>query len=263
MNTSILISMVKGEAMNEKEYKKIIHLPEPLIPGKMPLEETIQKRRSVRNYKKYHLNLNEISQILWAAQGITGRHGFRTVPSAGALYPLEVYILTGDDENTGAGIYRYIPGKHSLELKRTGDKRDELYNYSLNQGAVKQASAVIIICAVFKRTTSRYGDRGIRYVFMEAGHAAQNIALQSVALGLGSVPIGAFNDRDVKKMLGLSDDEISEHEGAYFALKNAIKKGIIYPVKLTKVVPVSRPDVVVAEAGMIVLIPAPVLEKVG
>lgn len=184
----------------------IIKLPEPKYDGSISLEKAILERRSVRDYKKDPLTLPEISQILWAAQGITGA-GYRTAPSAGALYPLEIYIVAGKVDLLPAGIYKYGPRKHELYSVAKGDGRTDLCNAALGQLSIKRAAAVLVISAVYERTSAKYGDRGIRYVHMEAGHAAQNISLQAVALGLGTVVIGAFRDDEVKKVVRMPDDE--------------------------------------------------------
>jgi SagB-type dehydrogenase family enzyme len=157
-------------------------------------------RRSVRSYKDDRLDLSEISQILWSAQGITSPRRFRTAPSAGALYPLELYVIAGNVKNLSPAIYKYQPGKHVLIKIVAGDLRSELSRAAL-------APAVLLFCAVFERTTGKYGRRGIRYVHMEVGHAAQNVCLQAIALGLNTVVIGAFRDTDVKKIANLADDE--------------------------------------------------------
>ncbi len=180
---------------------KEIKLPEPKIKGNVSVEETLNKRRSVREFKKDNLSLEQLSQLLWAAQGITEkRRGFRTAPSAGALYPMEVYLLTPD------GFYHYIPASHSLVIIDQKDLRHSLSEAALSQDSVAQAGADFVICAVYNRITVRYGERGIRYTHIEAGHIAQNIHLQAIALGLGSVPIGAFDDGAVKELLDLPED---------------------------------------------------------
>jgi len=177
---------------------KEIKLPQVKIKGNVSVEETLNKRRSVREFKKDNLSLEQLSQLLWAAQGITEkRRGFRTAPSAGALYPMEIYLLNPD------GLYRYIPASHSLEDVDQKDLRRSLSEAALLQNSVVQAQVDFVICAVYDRITVRYGERGIRYAHIEAGHIAQNIHLQAVALGLGSVPIGAFDDGAVKKLLNL------------------------------------------------------------
>lgn len=177
-----------------------IKLPEPRRKGKLSVEEAILRRRSVREFGSGEITLEELSQILWAAQGITGEewgYELRSVPSAGALYPMEIYAATGE------GVYRYLPEKHSLEQVRKGDVREELYGASLHQDFIKDAPVVIVIAAVFERTKSKYGERGTRYVYVEAGHVSQNIYLQCESLGLGTVAVGAFYDKEVQKTLKL------------------------------------------------------------
>ena len=174
-----------------------IQLPKPIFDGNKSLEACIYERESVRRYKDESIELEKISQILWATQGKKGKK--RTVPSAGATYPLEIYITL---KNKGFNHYNY--NKHVLELISEEDLTHDLTEASWNQMFIAEAFLNIIICAEYSRTTQRYGERGIRYVYMEVGHCAQNIHLQAVALGLVSVPIGAFNDKDVKEVLGLS-----------------------------------------------------------
>ena len=185
---------------------KKITLPEPRYDSKVSIEMTLLKRRSVRSYKTDPLTIAEISQLLWSAQGLTASR-YRTAPSAGALYPLEVYVAAGNVSGLDAGLYKYYPHNHQIAMTITGDKRPELCRAGLNQGSIRSASAVMIFCAVFERVTGSYGKRGIQYVHMEAGHAIQNACLQAISLGLGSVIIGAFNDDDVKSIMHLEHGE--------------------------------------------------------
>ncbi len=176
-------------------------------------------RRSVREYKDEPVSLAEVSQLLWAAQGVTGPGGERTAPSAGALYPLEVYVVAGKVSGIGPGVYKYIPGKHVLELVSEGDKRAELGNVASSQPSIKDAALDIVIAGVYERTTGKYSSpvrdeltgshypRGVGYVYMEAGHVAQNVCLQAVSLKLGTVTIGAFSDDDVKSVTGMPVNE--------------------------------------------------------
>lgn len=186
----------------------LVALPAPDTGGGMPLETTLSKRRSIRKYKNSKLTLTEVSQLLWAAQGITSKRGFRTAPSAGALYPLELYVAAGHVQGLEAGIFHYRPQKHALESIEKGDQRAALARAALGQQPVRQAPVVFIFAAVPGRTAAKYGQRGMRYVLQEAGHAAQNLCLQAVALELGSVVIGAFSDEDVARSLKLKDDEV-------------------------------------------------------
>lgn len=184
-----------------------VRLPQPRTDSDFSVEETLLKRRSVRSFKDGPLTLSEISQLLWAAQGITSSNGLRTAPSAGALYPLEVYIIAGNVKDLPDGIYNYMPYEHGLVKVAEGDRRDELCTAALGQTSVRNAPAIIVFSAVYERITVKYGERGIQYTHMEAGHAAQNVLLQSVSLGLGTVVIGAFHDEAVKKVLKLSGRE--------------------------------------------------------
>lgn len=185
----------------------IISLPKPKQKSHISLEETLSKRRSVREYSSEALTISEVSQLLWAAQGITdGRNG-RTAPSAGALYPLFVYLVAGNVKNLGAGIYKYEPYKHQLLKIKDGDTRDSLAKASLGQPWVREAPVSMVITAIYEITTRKYGERGVRYVHIEVGHVAQNILLQATALDLGAVPVGAFNDPEIRKILNLKENE--------------------------------------------------------
>lgn len=177
-------------------------LPAPPAAGAMSLEEALARRRSVREFASGALTLAEASRLAWAAQGVTEPER-RTAPSAGATYPLEVYLVAGDVKNLAAGVYRYLPGLHRLEAVADGDIRLPLAAAAVGQQWVSRAALVVVIAAVFERTTARYGKRGERYVHMEAGHAAQNLLLQATALGLGATPVGAFNDAEVARLLHL------------------------------------------------------------
>ena len=181
---------------------KFIDLPKPKTKGTVSVEETIAKRRSKRSYSSKALSNEQISQLLWSVQGITDEgKGLRAAPSAGALYPLEVYLVKED------GLYHYVPKGHKLELMKPEDLRPGLAKASWGQDFISQAPISIVICAVYSRVTSKYGLRGSRYVEIEVGHAAENIHLQAVALGLGSVPAGAYSDEAVSRLLELPKNE--------------------------------------------------------
>jgi len=184
-----------------------IKLPSPRHESNVSVEEALLKRRSIRDYSNKPLTLQEVSQLLWAGQGITDPRGLRTAPSAGATYPLETYLVVGAVEGLDRGVYRYNPEGHKLIKVIDGDLRTELVAAALGQDWVKDAAINIVFAAVYERTTRRYGDRGIKYVHMEAGHAAQNVYLQAVALKLGTVVVGAFYDEQVKKVLSLPKGE--------------------------------------------------------
>ncbi len=184
-----------------------VKLPLPRLSSERPLESVLRERRSVRDYSPQPMTRSELAQLLWAAQGLTGAEGLRTTPSAGALYPLEVYAVIGDVGGLPRAIYHYRPDRHDLIVVKEGDCRRELAAAALGQEYVEAGTAVIALAAVYERTTQTYGDRGIRYVHMEVGHAAQNVWLQATALGLGAVVVGAFEDGPVKRVLGLAPDE--------------------------------------------------------
>lgn len=180
---------------------KKIKLPPPNLKDVGSLEDIINKRRSTRSFKPYKISLQEISQLLWAAYGISDKKNYlRTTPSAGATYPLEIYFLIE------GGVFHYLPLEHSIELIIKDDLRKELARFSLEQNFISEASIDILICAVYERTTLFYGERGYRYVFIEVGHCAQNISLQAISLGLDSVCVGAFNDEKLKQLLQLPKD---------------------------------------------------------
>lgn len=205
MISLLVIPSVIGDESNSRNEP--IKLPEPKYDSKISVEKSLLKRRSIRDYKDQPLTLTEISQLLWAAQGITGPMGLRTAPSAGALYPLEIYIVAGDVKDLTDGIYKYIPQRHELICIRKVDSRSELCAAALGQPWIKEAAAVIVFSAVYERTTKKYGERGIRYVHIETGSAVQNVYLQAVSLNLGTVAIGAFVDDEVKRILNMKPEE--------------------------------------------------------
>jgi SagB-type dehydrogenase family enzyme len=173
-----------------------LKLPNPLLKGTKSLEECIYERESVRKYQDKEIEIDKISQILWAAQGKKGQK--RTVPSAGATYPLEIYVTLKNK-----GYFHYDFKNHVLELITEANICENLAKESWNQKFIEEAYMNILICADYSRTTQRYGERGIRYVYMEVGHCAQNIHLESIAMGLVSVPIGAFQDDAVREVMKL------------------------------------------------------------
>ena len=189
------------------DVQPVISLAAPRYNSDVSLEETLLRRRSTRDYTEQALTLKELSQLLWASQGVTDPRGLRTAPSAGALYPLEVLILVGNVEGLEAGLYRYRPQTHSILKVLSGDRRGELAEAALGQKWVGSAAIDIVVTAIHERTTGKYGDRGIRYVHIEVGHAAQNLCLQATALKLGVVTVGAFHDDRVSQILNLPQEE--------------------------------------------------------
>lgn len=177
----------------------VVDLAEPRTRGSVSVEEAILRRRSERAFASDSLTPAALSQLLWAAQGITGPRETRAAPSAGALYPLDLYVVSA------AGIGHYAPEEHRL---LTADDRDArpMLELAAGQPAVGEAPAVIVLTAVFDRLRPQYGARAERYAALEAGHVAQNVLLEAVALGLAAVPVGAFDDEAVKGCLGLPPD---------------------------------------------------------
>jgi SagB-type dehydrogenase family enzyme len=187
----------------------ILKLPKPRTKGLVSVEEAIAVRRSVREFSPTPISLEDLSQLLWAAQGVTEpESGGRSAPSAGATYPLEIFVFVkqGGVKEVEAGVYRYRPLDHSLIKVASEDRVRALMEAALYQEFICEAAVNIVIAARYERTTARYGGRGVRYVHIEVGHVGQNIGLEAVSLGLGSVMVGAFNDGLVKKLI----DEAAE-----------------------------------------------------
>ena len=185
-----------------------IKLPPPRLTSGTSVEEAISKRRSVRQYKDSSLSLSDLSQLLWAAQGITDTaRGLRTAPSAGALYPLEVYAVVGNVTGIAPGIYKYLCLTHELRTISLGDARKELAAAALGQGAITQAAVDIVWTAVYERCAKKYQERAELYVPIEVGHSAENVFLQATALNLGAVVMGAFYEDKVQAVLKSPKDE--------------------------------------------------------
>lgn len=191
--------LLKGGVLAVKDIK----LPDPDTKGKMPLETAMHLRRSARSFVDKSLTIKQVSQLLWAAQGITDdTNGFRSAPSAGALYPLTLYVAKND------GCFEYVPETHSMRMVSNKDMRDGLASAALGQSSISEAAADIVITADYRITELKYGGRAERYVLLEAGHAAQNILLEAAALGLSGVPVGAFNDNKIKEVINTEKDPV-------------------------------------------------------
>ncbi len=204
----VLAVCIGGLTMVEHDgYAEGIALPAPSRSSSISVETALQERRSIREYRNAPMTIAEVSQLLWAAQGITNPYGYRTAPSAGALYPLEVYLVAGHVTDLPAGVYKYRPHPHTLVTITEGDVRAQLASAALGQSAVRDCAMVLVLAAVYERTTAKYGRRGVRYVHMEVGHAAQNVYLQAITLELGTVFIGAFSDDRVKDVLKMPHAE--------------------------------------------------------
>ncbi|MCS7258309.1 MAG: SagB/ThcOx family dehydrogenase, partial [candidate division WOR-3 bacterium] len=178
------------------------------LKSEMSLEEALSIRRSVRQYKKEPLTLNDVSQLLWAAQGQTTGWGGKTAPSAGAIYPLTVYLVVGEVIDLTPGVYRYLSNTHELEKISSKDVRKELAEAAWNQEYIQNAPINIVVAANYDKMIKRYGKRGVRYVDNEVGHVGQNVQLQGEALGLGSVIIGAFEDSAARSVLGIKEEVV-------------------------------------------------------
>jgi len=195
------------DKMASSKTETAIALPSPQHDGKVSLEAALLNRRSVREFSTEPLTLADLSQLLWAGQGITDPRGFRTAPSAGALYPLQLHAVVGNAASIEPGIFRYDPQRHQMLRTVEGDRRPALAAASFGQFCVQNGPLSIVVTAIPKRLAPKYGDRAERYAFMEAGHAAQNILLQAVSLDLAAVPVGAFRDDELAKALDLPEGE--------------------------------------------------------
>lgn len=190
---------------------KRIPLPGPIAAGGPPLWQTIRSRRSRRRYAARPIPLEAIAQLAWAAQGETGRvrgEARRAAPSAGALYPLETHVAVGISDGIAPGLYRYAPDAHALEPRAGGDLRSAIAQAAIGQEMFLEAGVIFLWTAVLRRTREKYGDRAVRYIHLEAGHAAQNVALAAEALGLAACHAGSFDDAEIARLLGV--DGITE-----------------------------------------------------
>ncbi|MDH3667532.1 MAG: SagB/ThcOx family dehydrogenase [Paracoccaceae bacterium] len=185
----------------------LITLPQPSTNGGLTLEQAIAHRRSVREFEGGSVSLAQLGQLLWAAQGVTHPRGLRAVPSAGALYPLELYAIAADSGDIEAGVYHYRPDRHGLDRLVEGDFRSRFAAAALRQTWIERASVILVVVAVHARTMAKYGNRGRRYVAIEAGHCAQDIYLQAVSLELGATEVGAFSDAAVSRLLRLPEGQ--------------------------------------------------------
>lgn len=187
------------------QAETLVSLPAPSRQGGLTVAEAIQKRRTIRRFATRPLSQEQVGQVLWAAYGITDPRGLRAAPSAGALYPLDVYLVVGERQVPGlaAGVYQYLPEKHALRKIRDGEQRRAAARASLHQMWVAEAPVLVLITGEYRRCQVKYGHRGVRYTLMEAGHVGQNIFLQAEALGLGAGIVGAFDDAALAQTLGL------------------------------------------------------------
>ena len=190
-----------------KEQPREVVLPAARRDRGLALEKALSERRSAREFTAAALRLTDIAQLLWAAQGVTAPDGCRTAPSAGALYPLEALLVAIRVEELLSGTYRYDGATHRLVRTSGEDCSAELARAAYGQTWLRDAGVIVVLTGIEGRTRRKYGERGVRYVHMEAGHAAQNILLQAVSLGLGAAVVGAFDDEQVRTVLALDAAE--------------------------------------------------------
>jgi SagB-type dehydrogenase family enzyme len=191
----------------QQMQRQPIQLPRPRLKSGVSFEKVLGERRSVREYSSEALTIENVSQLLWSAQGVTRPDGWRTAPSAGATFPLELYLVAGNVNGLAQGLYRYRTDQHKLIQLGNKDLRADLAAAAPGQEWMKESAIIIVIAAIYDRATRKYGQRGIRYAHMEVGHAAQNVYLQAVSLNLGTTLVGAFDDKRVKEVLKLPSDE--------------------------------------------------------
>jgi len=216
-NSNTSESKASSNVLTKIEGSQLTYtLPAPKTDGGMSVEKALSDRRSRRNFKDRAISAQQLSQLLWAAYGVTLprlnvsslRGGLRTTPSAGATFPLEIYAIIGNVEGIEPGVYRYISDENKIVRVVKGDVRSALRKAALGQRMISEAPLSVFYSAVFERTTAAYGQRGIKYVYMEIGHSAQNVYLQAEALGLGTCAIGAFTDDRVRQILNLPKNEV-------------------------------------------------------
>lgn len=196
----------KPEPIKEYNGTLLVSLPTDVNYSKLSLDVALKVRRSVRRYATTPLSLEQLSYLVWAANGVQRvEEGFvyRTAPSAGALYPIETYVLVNNVIGVSKGIYHYRVMDHALETLRPGEYAKDLAEAAMGQSSCNNCAFAFIWTAVFQRATWKYGDRAYRYVYLDAGHIAENVALTAAAMGLGSCPIGAMFDDEVNEIVGV------------------------------------------------------------
>lgn len=203
------VMAASGDNGNLKpDASKAIKLPEPRTDGGISVEKALKERRSIRSFKDQALTLEEVSQLLWAAQGITDDKGHRTAPSAMEAYPLEIYLLADNVTGLASGVYHYSPEGHNLIAMVQSSRLDELYGSSSGREAwIKSSPAIFIITGVFERLNRVMGQDSSRYVYVEAGTAAENLLMEVVSLGLASTYTAGFDANRTEELLGLSKGE--------------------------------------------------------
>jgi SagB-type dehydrogenase family enzyme len=206
------LMMILGILLNPPggEGAETVKLPPPAPQGAVSVAEALKARRTVRRFASRPMALAQVAQILWAADGLSDPRGLRTAPSAGATYPLELYLVVGERGVTGLnpGVYRYLVAEHALLPTVTGDLRAQVARASLHQSWMAEAPVLVVIAAAYHRCTARYGGRGVMYTHMESGHVGQNVFLMAEALGLGAGIVGAFEDQGLSGVLQLPKEQV-------------------------------------------------------
>lgn len=194
--------------MSTPSAREPVALPKPKIRAGATLEYALATRRARRTFSDEPIALAQLAQLLWAAQGVTGDYDLRTAPSAGALHPLRLYVVAGRVAGLPVGIYRYRSATHDLEPVAAGDGRAELIAATSSQECLGEGAVDLVIAADPRPTTAKYGERGLRYLYLEAGHVSQNVYLQATALGLAVTSVGAFDDEAMARAAHLAAGEI-------------------------------------------------------
>jgi len=202
----------KPETYKKYPSAKKIPLSKDFPTQVLPLTEVLRKRRSTRSFLSKPLSLNTLSFLLWASTGVQRKeHGydFRTAPSAGALYPIETYLIANNVRDLKKALYHYNIHAHTLEELKVGDFAEELAYAALGQKICVDAPVVLVWTAIFERSKWKYRQRAYRYVYLDAGHIAQNLALSATSIGLGTCQVGAFFDDEINQVLGVDGLEES------------------------------------------------------
>jgi SagB-type dehydrogenase family enzyme len=206
LQRSVVVALIlacAGASAAPTDDSAIVALPKPATAGSVSLEQALASRRSIREFAKAPLSPAEIGQLLWATQGVTDTvRGLRVAPSAGALYPLELYVAKED------GLFRYVSQRHALIRVQSGDSRPAIAKAAHGQAVVREAPVLIVITAVVDRTKAKYGSRAERYATLEAGHAAQGLLLEATALKLGATVVGAFDDDALRAVVAAGKGEL-------------------------------------------------------
>jgi SagB-type dehydrogenase family enzyme len=210
MGSLIMVMMGLLFSTNSASGADLVKLAPPSYKGTVSVEEALKARRTVRQFANRGLDLKQVSQLLWGADGLSDPRGLRTAASAGATYPLEIYLVAGERgvANLPAGVYHYRVAEHALEPGAKGDLRQAVARASLHQTWMAEAPIILVIAAEYRRCTKRYGERGVMYTHMEAGHVGTNVFLQAEALGLGAGIVGAFEDRGLGQTLQLPKEQV-------------------------------------------------------